>query len=72
MLDFRKVIEVDENQVRTRVIGARVDDGGGADGVEGRSGELRAFADVPVERPAGPVFLDLIPQGVAADVAAVE
>jgi hypothetical protein len=72
MLDFGKVIEVDEYQVGPRVVATRVDDRGGADAVEECSGKFGAFVDVSVQRQAGLVFLDPTPQSLTADVAAIE
>lgn len=72
MLDLGGLIEVDENQVWPRVVATRIDDGGCADGVEKGSREFGAFVNVPVQGKARLVFLDPTPQGLTADVPAIE
>ena len=72
MLNFRGVIEVDEDQVRTGVVTAGVDDRRRADAVEKRSGEFGAFVDMPVQREARLVFLNPTAHCFAADVSAIE
>jgi len=72
MLGFAGVVEVDGNQVRPRVVAARIDDDGAPDFVEERSSEFRALVDVTVQRQAGLVMLNPIPHGPAADMAAIE
>ena len=72
MVNFGRVIEVDEHQMRASMIAPGLMMVVRADPVAKCSGKFGAFVDVSVQREARLVFLNPTSHGLASDVAAVE